>query len=225
MLRRFLLVGVFVVGPYERGTMMQLALATLVCIMLLCFQLQANPFARTTDDFLAAACSFCLTVCFLCCVCYKLNTLTELKDMQDRMSLEQKTDFVLPTVPLTAILIACSFASIGIFAGLLGTTYRKERIQQLKEARIAKLRRLHYVSNGNEVSCEQPNEPLPKWTRRVHPPLLAGWHLFLSHNWREGQSDMKLIKSRLHEMCPDLNVFLDVSYRARPVKRGSCCSQ
>ena len=211
-------VGIFVVGPYERGTMMQLALATLVCIMLLAFQLQANPFVHTTDDFLAASCSFCLAVTFLCCVCYKLNTLTELKDMQDRMSLEQKTDFVLPTVTLTAILIISVFASVGVFGALLLNTFRKEKLLRQQQLRAAKSRRLRWYPRdspkfGAEVSDVRPpkeKEPMPVWATEAAIPIKQRWHAFLSHNWREGQSDMKLVKSRLAEMCPDLFVFLDV---------------
>ena len=38
MLRRFLLVGVFVVGPAQRGSVMQLAIATLLCLVYLAVQ-------------------------------------------------------------------------------------------------------------------------------------------------------------------------------------------
>ena len=43
--RRLLLVGLFTVGPYIKGSTMQLALATLVSMLYLVIQLVAMPYA------------------------------------------------------------------------------------------------------------------------------------------------------------------------------------
>eukprot|EP00966_Prymnesium_polylepis_P120160 2776615-Prymnesium_polylepis.1 len=67
MLRRFLLVGVYVVMPYHQGSMMQLALAALTAIIFLMIQAQAMPYRSTTDNYLGVGCSFCLAVLFLSC--------------------------------------------------------------------------------------------------------------------------------------------------------------
>ena len=57
-------------------------------------------------------------------------------------------------------------------------------------ARAAKSRRLRYVADGSEV---QP------------PPLEPGnFHLFLSHTWAQGQSDMRIVKqvTKRHNTLP-----------------------
>ena len=46
MLRRFVLVGLFVVGPYHRGSIMQIAVATFFCILYLFAQQQVQPYRR-----------------------------------------------------------------------------------------------------------------------------------------------------------------------------------
>ena len=82
MCRRIVLVGIFVIGPYQRGTIMQLAIATLFCIIFLVIQLQAMPYRHLVDNYLGLCCSLSLTLFFLCCNYYKFATLTELKDLQ-----------------------------------------------------------------------------------------------------------------------------------------------
>ena len=52
--RRFLLVGLFNVAPYARGTVLQLATATVVCIVYLVVQLSAMPYR--TENLTALTC-------------------------------------------------------------------------------------------------------------------------------------------------------------------------
>ena len=56
------------------------------------------PYADTSDDYLANACSFSLSVIFLVSLVLKVATLTELPELTVRMSPEQRKaagDFVL----------------------------------------------------------------------------------------------------------------------------------
>jgi hypothetical protein len=71
--RRLTLVGVFVV--IEQGSMMQLMIGTAfsACYMLL--QVQASPYAETSDDFLANGSSFAVLMFFLCCIVFKVGML------------------------------------------------------------------------------------------------------------------------------------------------------
>jgi hypothetical protein len=71
MTRRLTLVGVFVM--IEQGSMMQLIIGTAfsACYMLL--QMQVDPYAETSSDFLANGCSFALLVFFLCCIAFKVQ--------------------------------------------------------------------------------------------------------------------------------------------------------
>ena len=57
MVRRFLLVGLFVIGPYHPGSMMQLAVAALTWIVYLVAQAQAMPYRSQSDNF-GIGCSF-----------------------------------------------------------------------------------------------------------------------------------------------------------------------
>lgn len=63
------------------GTLEQLAAGTIFCAIYLLITMQAGPYKRTADNFLANACSFLLLVFFIVCILYKLATLTELEDV------------------------------------------------------------------------------------------------------------------------------------------------
>lgn len=71
MVRRLLLVGAYVVGPFHPGSMMQLATAALTCVIYLFIQQQAMPYREFADNFLAVACSLSLVVIFLTSIFYK----------------------------------------------------------------------------------------------------------------------------------------------------------
>ena len=60
--------------------------------------------------------------------------------------------------------------------------------------------RLHFLDTGEPV------------TARKLPPQLE-YHLFLSHQWGTGQDQMRVTKSRLLEMMPDVQIFLDVDVK------------
>ena len=76
-------------------------------------QLQAMPYRKSFDDYLALCCSLSLTVLLLCTIFYKYASLTELPDILARMSIEQREDFILPTGQLTIVFFVCV---IGAFA-------------------------------------------------------------------------------------------------------------
>lgn len=118
MARRFLLVGLFIVWPFQQGQVMQLSIASLFSIAYLLIQSQAHPYKNHFDNVLALGCSFSLSVLLLCCIFYKYLSLTELEDMQSRMSIELRTDFTVAGALLTYIFIACTFGALGL-SGLL----------------------------------------------------------------------------------------------------------
>ena len=64
MARKFLLVGIFVV--VTPGTVMQVALGTIVSAAYLMVQLQASPYKSRSDDYLAVASSFGMLMVFMC---------------------------------------------------------------------------------------------------------------------------------------------------------------
>ena len=75
MARRLTLVGIFV--TITPGSIVQLIIGTVFSAVYLLIQMQVGPYMETSDDFLANGCSFSLVVYFLCCIMFKVGTLTE----------------------------------------------------------------------------------------------------------------------------------------------------
>ena len=204
MLRRFLLVGVFVV--VRQGTVEQLAYGALVAILYLVIQLQAAPYRNEADQHMAAACSLCLVVLFVCCIFYKYGALTQLDDLQERMSVEQRSDYVVPYVSLSAVLLlSCAGAIIALGVIIVVQVAQEaERVRQETQAKST--RRLRRQADGKEVELS------------AIEPAEGGrsYHLFLSHTWAQGQSEMRIVKDRLRELLPTVRVFLGAHIGTRP---------
>ena len=195
MLRRLVLVGVFVL--IERGSITQITLGAVFCQVFLLLQTQANPLKDTADDYLANASSFAMCVIFVCCIAFKISTLTELRDVHTRMSIELQNDFRVPTDLLSMILFLSVFSAVVLsFVFLLGQL-AIERARYAKDARTSLARRLRYRDTKLEVLAPALDNE-------------GDFHLFLSHVWGTGQDQMRVVKQRLLEMVPDLRVFLDV---------------
>ena len=205
--RRFLLVGVLVVVPAQ-GTIEQLAYGSMIALLYLALQTRASPFKRASDDFFAIACSLLLSVFFLCAILYKYAELTDVHDLYDVMSPEQRTDYRPPFVALVTVL---TFTSVGAFvflALIIFVQWVDEMRRQRREARAARARRLRYSS------VYEDRLSTAEYTRsgkEVEPPPLSegAFHVFLSHTWAQGEEAMRTVKLRLQEMMPHLRVFLD----------------
>ena len=63
MLRRFVLVGVFVI--VRPGSIEQLAWGALTALVYCAIQVSASPFRKASDDFFATSCSMLLAALFL----------------------------------------------------------------------------------------------------------------------------------------------------------------
>ena len=72
--RRFVLVGLFVV--VKPGTIIQIFVGTMFCAAFLMVQLQARPYTRAGDNYLALASSFCILILFTVSILYKYDELT-----------------------------------------------------------------------------------------------------------------------------------------------------
>jgi hypothetical protein len=68
MLRRLLLVGVFVL--IQRGSITQLVVGSTFCAVYLLLQMQIHPYLDHSSNFIANSCSFMLLVIFLICIVY-----------------------------------------------------------------------------------------------------------------------------------------------------------
>lgn len=90
MARRVVLVGVFVVLPWDlQGSIEQLAYGTMVTLVYLTVQITASPYRNPSDDFFATGCSLAIAMFFLCSLIFKYTELTQVVYLQERMSSEQ----------------------------------------------------------------------------------------------------------------------------------------
>ena len=166
MMRRFLLVGLFVIGPYHPGSMMQLAMAAMTCIVFLVVQAQAMPYRSQIDNYVGIGCSFSLAVLFLACIFYKVTSLTELQSLQARMSYEQQEDFVLPAGALTFI----------IFLSVIGTLVLSTVLFVMQVAqRTRDFNRQAALKQQLLLRYARTNEPV-----QLHALEPGHHHLFLS---------------------------------------------
>ena len=188
--RKFLLVGLFVWQPAQ-GSITQIAVGTIVSAVYLMIQLQARPYKHATDDYLASASSFGLLMIFICSIIFKYTTLTDTEDIQDKMSTEQKGDYVVSTLLISTILLASVLGSLVMVAVIAA-------VQAVVEVRKAmRLRRLKYAATGKWVECKTLIDP-------------QAFHLFLSHAWPAAQDRMRIVKARFLECLPSCKTFLDV---------------
>ena len=80
--RRFLLVGLYVVWPYERGTIMQLSLACLSSTLFLVLHITAFPYKHMSDNLLAIGCSTALVTTLLGCILFHNSSLVDAEQVR-----------------------------------------------------------------------------------------------------------------------------------------------
>jgi hypothetical protein len=128
-------------------------------------------------------------------------------------------DFKVPSAVLTGVLLATVVGTLILSGLILLVMLSREEQRRRAEQRAARARRLRFLRDDKEVVLAQLPS-LERQLRRVYPPSKplppsapgAGpFHLFLSHNWAHGQSAMRIVKNRLREMLPDVEIFLGTS--------------
>jgi hypothetical protein len=111
---------------------------------------------------------------------------------------------------------------------LLGVQLERDRRERLNNERLKSARRLRHLKDsertkrGSEVLLDKLPSGVAKekLLKKLHPntpdselgliPHAGPFHIFLSHNWQHGQSTMRIVKTRLRELLPMVEVFLDV---------------
>ena len=112
MLRRFLLVGLFsIVRP---GSIAQLVAATMFCVLYLTIQLQAAPFKRAADNFLALCISMFLVCLFFCCVILKTKVLVETPEVDAVLSPKLRDLFNVPVIALSSIMLVSILGAVAL---------------------------------------------------------------------------------------------------------------
>eukprot|EP00966_Prymnesium_polylepis_P318861 7364348-Prymnesium_polylepis.1 len=97
---------------------MQLITGTLLAVAFLLFQVQASPYANMSDDLLASSLSFCVAAIFLCSYAFKEASLTGLGAIQDKMSIEQRSLYILNQGTLSAI-VTCGVIAALVISGVI----------------------------------------------------------------------------------------------------------
>ena len=207
MLRRFLLVGLYVIVPWQQqGSLLQLVLALVTALTYLVAQVLARPYLDVTNNYLAVACSLSLVVLLVWYLVLKQLSLTEIPEVREALSPAEQRAYNADPETMSFFVLVSLLASLGLAAGLAIMQAREARRQADRATRA----QLHFVVND----------------RIVRTPKLAAeeFHLFLSHAWRSGatadgaeanglqpaQDQMRIIKIRLNAMLPGVKVFLDV---------------
>ena len=154
-------------------------------------------------------------------VILKLKVLTETEEVSAVLSHKLHQLFDVPLISLSGTMLASSLGSLVLSLLVLITQVRTESDQIMRKARAARARRLRYCKDGTEVLLP-PLQSLGTLVRMFLPnaepslvPCIGPFHLFLSHNWMHGQEAMRIIKTRLQEMLPDVEVFLGASERSQ----------
>ena len=180
MARRFVLVGVFVVGPYSRGSLTQIGLAALTSMVFFFVQQNAEPFKKRTDNYVALAASFSLIGVFFCCVYLKISTLTELDQISTLLSVEQHEMYVFDTLPLTAVLIVCVIGTLAVSSVLVLHHAAEDARRAMHEAHLAKARRLMAIDRRKRNTFAARREV---YATQLLERTSRDFHLFLSHTW------------------------------------------
>ena len=136
--RRFVLVGLFVV--VKPGTIIQIFVGTMFSAAFLMVQLQARPYRRASDNYLALASSFCVLILFTVSILYKYDELTASVDVEAKMSLEQKEDYLYShslshLILFTSVTGSLFSAAAILFVQLGQEALRKSRVRRLIVAR------------------------------------------------------------------------------------------
>lgn len=194
MFRKLMLVGVFqLILP---GSVMQIIIAFFFSFMYLVIQLQAAPFRWVQDNYVALVASMLICTQLFCCIVTKIENLVLLPSVVAIFSDSLVETYSIPENGLATLLLGSVVGALIFATCIAGTQSLGERARLREENIAAKSRRLHDVDTDEPI--EAPEIPHDKY------------HLFLSHVWKTGQDQTRIIKQRLDELVPGFKVFLDI---------------
>jgi hypothetical protein len=209
MLRVFLLIGVY--SLIDPGSIVQLFVAYVTALLHVVLQVQARPFVEISNNYLALSSSLSIVVIFSCCILFKMQSLSELEEVQVVMTDRMRHEYATPMVVVTTTLIATvgALASVTLIAVVQASQEQRKRRRDLRNAQS---RRLRYQAGSNLL----PANIIDGKEVEIHDGMLGPrlpdgceYHCFLSHVWVTGQDQMRVVKTRLVEMLPEIKVFLE----------------
>ena len=123
----------------KQGSIEQLTVGTITNILFFTIQLTARPFRQSSDNFFASGCSLLIVVMFICAFLYKLAEVTDRADIRHLMSNEQRRDFVVPYVSLSAIMIAICIGALVLLGVILAVLFIYDQQRTRLAERAAKV--------------------------------------------------------------------------------------
>ena len=168
------------------GTLSQLLLALLVALGVSWYTVQAAPFKRRSDNFLAVLSGGAYCLMLLGALTLKLGSIYETLLDQDKLSPELENTFEVPSQPVLVVLLCSTLAAITFSVVIL----MREALRDMRQPK------LRYTNTHTLVAV-----PLP--TGKTH-------HLFISHVWSTAQDQARVLRQMLQSVAPGLRVWLDV---------------
>jgi hypothetical protein len=124
MARKLVLIGFFVI--IAPGSILQIAVAFIVCSAYHHMLVQVSPFKNKSDAFLSRASSYGVLMIFFCAIVYKFNALTEFDAIQAKMSIDQREKYIVPITVFTVILFLSVVCSLVLAATMVIKQIRVE---------------------------------------------------------------------------------------------------
>ena len=191
----------------EPGSLLQLYLGVVVAMCILILQLYASPYKSPGDSFLSALSASALVLSLLATLGIQLVRLVpELSTYGLELTgLNSNSLLIIVVVLIGSALLVLAAAVVMLLFGAV--------IVRLE----GRARRLRIVNTDEDVLLGALPNLQKCWPELFWDPdtvttmpRAGPFHTFLSHNWKHGQSEMRIVKTRLREMVPDVEVFLDV---------------
>ena len=180
----------------DPGSLTQMYLAVVCSVTVLVLQLLVVPYRRRTDNMLATLSEVALAFTLL-----------------GTLGLDMSQYSASPLVESNTIITMLVLAGLIVIIAAVGML-----LARLHAAHAAGVHLLRYLKDDGKYKLLPQHRPLLELVNELLPnakpgptvPHAGPFHVFLSHNWMHGQDEMRIIKTRLREMLPGVEVFLDV---------------
>ena len=191
--KRLLLASFFALPFMGHGTLVQLIAAIICQIIFFVLQVYVAPFKKPSDNYWAHTANVMLLLVFFCCIVLKMDVLVEVTE--GALTQEMQHNYQIPIGTITIILFFSMLFLLGATLLILTQTLAELRQQPL----------LRWKSDGTVAE----------------PPPIEGWHALISHLWRTGQDQSRVLKERLSLMLPGVRLFLECACATQTPSQSS----
>ena len=186
---------------FQQGSLSRLLLAVLTAVVFLTMLTLQRPYLSKWNNYLSIGLNFSLLCYLILCVGFQMGDFVE--QTGDTISQEYREQYDFNSVLMTIVTMLFTLAGVVLFVAFFFNEIR----QQVGMRKWV----LRYADSDKEVA---PAALSQNWPKYLKPKAECGqnqvgpFHLFLSHNWAQGQDEARIIKTRLREIIPKVEVFL-----------------